>query len=101
MASERTELDLITQEWNNYGTTWTHNEEFDRDGYYVVKNLWNPEELYHPLPPETGSFKWWGKKLDQLQLILFRLLILHHLLLLEFFFEIHHIHLLPLPDLRL
>ena len=65
MASERTELDLITQEWNNYGTTWTHNEEFDRDGYYVVKNLWNHEELYHPLPPETGSFKWWGKKLDQ------------------------------------
>ena len=65
MASERTELDLITQEWNNYGTTWTHNEEFERDGYYVVKNLWNPEELYHPLPPETGSFKWWGKKLDQ------------------------------------
>ena len=60
-----TEQDLIAQEWRTSGTTWTRNDEFDRDGYYIVKNLWNPEELYHPLPPERGQLTWWGNKLDQ------------------------------------
>jgi len=65
MAEKMTEQDLIAQEWRTSGTTWTRNDEFDRDGYYIVKNLWNPEELYYPLPPERGQLTWWGNKLDQ------------------------------------
>ena len=59
------EQQLVYQEWRNSGTTWTRNEQFDKDGYYVVKNLWDPEKLYDPLPQQRGQFSWWGKKIDQ------------------------------------
>ena len=68
MAESMTEEQLILQEWKNSGTTWTRNEQFDKDGYYVVKNLWDPKELYDPLPlihKHRGQYSWWGKKLDQ------------------------------------
>ena len=68
MAEKMTEQSLLSQEWRTSGTTWTRNDEFDRDGYYIVKNLWNPEELYYPLPPERGQLTWWGNKLDQFNL---------------------------------
>ena len=32
---------LVYQEWKNSGTTWTRNEQFDKDGYYVVKNFFH------------------------------------------------------------
>lgn len=58
--------DLIDfQERLNTGTTWTYNESFEKDGYLVIKDLWNPEELYHPLPKDRGQFSYWSKKLDQ------------------------------------
>ena len=68
MAESMKEEQLILQEWKNSGTTWTRNEQFDKDGYYVVKNLWDPKELYDPLPlihKHRGQYSWWGKKLDQ------------------------------------
>ena len=48
----------------NTGTSWTCNESFDKNGYLVIKNLWNPEELYHPLPQQKGQYNYYGKKLD-------------------------------------
>ena len=60
-----TEEELHLTEIINTGTSWTNNEDFDRDGYLVIKNLWDPEELYRPVPKERGQFKYWGKKLDQ------------------------------------
>ena len=68
MAESMTEQQIVLQEWKNSGTTWTRNEQFDKDGYYVVKNLWDPKELYDPLPlihKHRGQYSWWGKKLDQ------------------------------------
>ena len=59
------EGELVVQEWKNSGTTWTNNKQFDEDGYYVIKNLWDPKELYHSVPSERGQYTWWGKKLDQ------------------------------------
>ena len=59
------ELQLQWQERTNTGTTWTHNEEFDKNGYIVLKNLWSVDELYHPLPPERGQINYWGKNMDQ------------------------------------
>lgn len=60
-----TELQLMMQERMNTGTAWTHNESFEKNGYLVIKNLWDSEELYHPLPEERGQMNWWGKNMDQ------------------------------------
>ena len=61
MAEQMTELDLMIQERRNSGTAWTRNEKFDKDGYLVIKDLWDPEELYHPVPPEKGQYNYWDK----------------------------------------
>ena len=59
------ELQLQWQERTNTGTTWTHNEEFDKNGYLVLKNLWSVDELYRPMPEERGQINYWGKNPDQ------------------------------------
>ena len=59
------ELQLQWQERQNTGTTWTHNEEFDKNGYLVLKNLWSVDELYRPMPEERGQINYWGKNPDQ------------------------------------
>ena len=41
---------LMYQERLNSETSWTRNQQFDKNGYLVVKDLWDPEELYHPVP---------------------------------------------------
>ena len=46
MAEQMTELDLMIQERRNSGA-WTRNEKFDKNGYLVIKDLWDPEELCH------------------------------------------------------
>ena len=65
MAEQMTEEQLFYQERLNTGTSWTRNEQFEKDGYLVVKNLWDPKELYRPVPEERGQINYWGKKLDQ------------------------------------
>ena len=55
MAEQMTELQLMVQERRNTGTAWTRNESFEKNGYLVIKDLWDPEELYHPVPEEKGS----------------------------------------------
>ena len=53
-------LPLEMQERRNTGTTWTRNEQFDKDGYFVIKDLWDPEELYYPVPTERGQINYFG-----------------------------------------
>jgi len=65
MSEQMTELQLAMQERQNTGTAWTHNEPFEKNGYLIIKNLWDPEELYHPVPQKRGQLNWWGKKIDQ------------------------------------
>jgi len=65
MAEQMTELDILNQERQNTGTAWTRNEKFEKNGYLVIKDLWDPEELYHPLPSGRGQMSWWGKNMDQ------------------------------------
>ena len=50
------------QERCNTGSAWTRNEQFEKDGYLVYKNLWDPEELFYPVPEVRGKMIWWGKK---------------------------------------
>ena len=55
MAEQMTELQLAFQEKHNTGTAWTRNEKFEKNGYLVIKDLWDPEELYHPVPELRGQ----------------------------------------------
>jgi len=61
MAEQMTDLQLMMQERTNTGTAWTRNEKFEKDGYLVVKDLWDPEELYHPVPEQKGQYNYWDK----------------------------------------
>ena len=53
------EIQLMFQEKMNTGTTWTRNEKFDKDGYIVIKDLWDVDELYHPAPEKKGQYNYW------------------------------------------
>ena len=58
------EHNLILQEWRNTGTSWTNHLPFEKNGYFVIKGLCDPKKLYHDLPKERGTLKWFGKKLS-------------------------------------
>ncbi len=53
------------QELLNSGSSKTDNDQFEKDGYLVVKDLWDSEELFRPIPELRGSASYWGKQLDQ------------------------------------
>ena len=58
------EEDVILQERKYTGTSWTNHHSFEKNGYFVIKNLCDPKKLYHELPKERGTLKWFGKKLS-------------------------------------
>ena len=60
-----TEIQLLTQERLNAGTSWTRNEQFEKNGYIVLKDLWDPEELYAPAPKERGQLNYHGTKQNE------------------------------------
>ena len=64
MAEQMNELQLLHQERMNTGTSWTRNEQFDKDGYLVVKDLWDKDELYHPLPELRGQLNYWDNNVE-------------------------------------
>ena len=64
MEEGMTEQDVIMQERFNNGTSWTRNEDFEKNGYLKVKDLWDPEELYHPVPSVRGRFDYWDRNPD-------------------------------------
>ena len=61
MAEAMTAEVLGAQERRNSGTTWTRNDKFEKDGYLIVKDLWDAEDLYHPLPDMKGQLNYWSK----------------------------------------
>ena len=65
MAEMMTAEHLGAQERKNSGTAWTRNDKFEKDGYLVVKDLWDAEDLYHPLPDITGQLNYWSKDVTQ------------------------------------
>ena len=62
---EFTEEKIKRQERINTGTSWTCNKNFERNGYLVIENICDPDQLYHPVPKERGQLNWWGKNMDQ------------------------------------
>ena len=61
MAEAMNELQIAFQEKKNSGTAWTRNDKMEKDGYLVLRDLWDPEELYHPLPELRGQLNYWDK----------------------------------------
>ena len=59
-----TEEHVNFTERNNTGTSWTLNDSFEKNGYLVVKNLYDPDKLYHPVPEKKGQYNYYGKNLD-------------------------------------
>lgn len=45
----------------NAETSPTGNEEFDKNGYLVLKNLWDPKDLYCEPPAVKGKYKYFEK----------------------------------------
>lgn len=68
MAEQMTFEQVQAQEKHNTGTSWTNNEQFDKDGYIVVKDLWDPKELFVEVPTMRGQMNYWGRKPDQFTL---------------------------------
>ena len=65
MAEHMNLEQLQYQERMHTGSSWTRNEQFDKDGYIVIKDLWSPEELFVKVPEMRGQINYWGKKEDQ------------------------------------
>lgn len=49
----------------NAGTAWTKNKEFDKNGYIIIKNLYDPTELECPVPEERGLLNYINKDFNQ------------------------------------
>jgi hypothetical protein len=64
MAEQMTSEQIQFQERMNTGTSWTRNKQFDKDGYFIIENLWDPEKLYHPLPEVRGQLNYWDNNVE-------------------------------------
>ena len=60
MAEQMTIEQLEFQERLNAGTSKTNNEQFDKDGYLLIKNLYDPKELFSEVPKERGQYNYHG-----------------------------------------
>jgi len=61
MAEQMTQEQIDFQERLNANTSPTNNEQFDKDGYLVIKNLWDPKDLYCKPPEIKGRYHYYGK----------------------------------------
>ena len=64
--SSTTELELLMMERLASGTSLTTNDDMEKNGYVVEKNLWDPEDLYHPVPRDRGTIFYYGS-IDKFQ----------------------------------
>ncbi len=61
MAEQMTQEQIDFQERINSGTSPTNNEEFDKNGYLVLRNIWDPKDLYSDPPAIKGQYNYFGK----------------------------------------
>lgn len=65
VMSDMNERTVVEEEWKNSGTSWTRNSLFDENGYFIIRNLYDPKELYCPPHSEkTGKYYWFTKNID-------------------------------------
>lgn len=58
---------ILLQEKNCTGTSWTRNESFDREGYFVIKDLWDPLEMFCEPPEKKGQYGYISKSYEKFQ----------------------------------
>jgi hypothetical protein len=58
---EQTTMEIDWQERVNSETSSTNNKEFDQNGYLVLRNLWDPQDLYCEPPEMKGQYNYYGK----------------------------------------
>ena len=56
--------EVVFQERRNTGTSFTNNDKFEKDGYLVLKDLWDPEELYYPVPNMRGQLNYYNNNVE-------------------------------------
>lgn len=61
MADQMTQEQIDWQERVNAETSPTNNEEFDKNGYLVLRNLWDPQDLFCNPPKIKGQYNYYGK----------------------------------------
>ena len=61
MAEQMTQEQIDCQEKVNSGTSPTNNKEFDKNGYLVLRNLWDPKDLYCEPPEIKGQYNYYSK----------------------------------------
>jgi hypothetical protein len=61
MAEQMTQEQIDYQERVNSGTSPTKNKEFDKNGYLVLRNLWDPKDLYNEPPAIKGQYNYYGR----------------------------------------
>ena len=61
MKKEMSKEQIDFQECLNANTSPTNNEQFDRDGYLVLKNICDPKELYCVPPTNKGQYHYYRK----------------------------------------
>ena len=49
----------------NTGTSWTRNQDFERNGYLVIRDLYDPQELHREVPEIRGQVNYFGRKPDE------------------------------------
>ena len=63
------ERTVVEEEWKNSGTTWTRNSFFEENGYLIIKNLYDPKELYCAPPQKTGKYYWLNNNIDDVNVM--------------------------------
>jgi len=56
--------DIQFSERSHSETSWTRNEFLDKNGYLVIKNLWNPEDLFELPPDQKGQYSYRGNSME-------------------------------------
>ena len=59
-----TEEQIAHQERLNSGTSWTYNDSFEKNGYLVVKDFYDSDKLYHPVPKNKGQYNYYDKNIE-------------------------------------
>ena len=58
MEVTMTNEELLRVEKEHTGTSWTRNESFDKNGYLVIKDLWDAKELHSRVPELRGQYNY-------------------------------------------
>ena len=59
-----TQQQIDSREWDNNGTAITGHEEFDKNGYLVVKDLIDATEFNDVFPEPMGKYEWFDDNID-------------------------------------